>query len=336
MRTLISLTSDQTLPNILFIKQFGPFDKYVFLTTATMEKKGVLDWIEKTCKLSQVERILIPAEHIEAIRKVLQKFEFDDDEELTVHITGGTKMMALACFNFFSGLYAPVHIFYKPIQEDTFLKIFPNTEVIPLKAKVNLLEYLSAYGVKIIENSKVDKNKASISTADEIMNKLKKGNIALEVSQAISKNYRGKDKVFLTGGWFELWVAHYIKSFFELKENEIRLNLKLTRANNNKSIENTEYDIMYVRNNRLYIGECKYFPNGKFAKKKINKEWYKLAGLQLHMGLSANAFLITANPFPAPLEQYLLESHKLFRIKGYADIKIIKNKNKFNRFLNHL
>ena len=63
-RTLISLISEQTLPNVLFIKQFGPFDRYIFLTTKEMEEAKRTDDVIKTCKIEGAEKVVTDAEKI--------------------------------------------------------------------------------------------------------------------------------------------------------------------------------------------------------------------------------------------------------------------------------
>ncbi|MCR9290712.1 MAG: DUF1887 family CARF protein [Bacteroidetes bacterium] len=335
MRTLISISSEQTLPNVLFIKQFGAFDRYVFLTTDRMEEKGVTRWVTQTCGIVNYELLNVHAEQIDRISEAWETFAFYPHDQLTVHLTGGTKMMALATYSFFTNLPKPPQIYYKPLREDDFLQIFPQPDTVPVKVQLNLLEYLSAYGVTVKEAHQLSAHQSKISVAKQLMQQIRKGNVPLEITQALHANYKEKDKMFLTGGWLELWLANYIQQHFKLKQDAIRFNIRLTRTTK-KSQENTEYDVMYVHNNRLYVAECKYFSGGKFLKSKINKDWYKLAGLQLHIGLYATPFLISACKMSPSVRQYLTDSHRLFRIKAFADIDTIGNPSKFNHFLNNL
>ncbi|HOS91379.1 MAG TPA: hypothetical protein PLD74_12465 [Prolixibacteraceae bacterium] len=47
---LVSLLSDQTIPNVQLINQFiSQVDKYLFISTSLMEKKKVGTWIVKAC-----------------------------------------------------------------------------------------------------------------------------------------------------------------------------------------------------------------------------------------------------------------------------------------------
>ena len=43
---LVSLISDQTIPNVQFIKE-KIVDEYLFISSEAMEKKGILNWILK-------------------------------------------------------------------------------------------------------------------------------------------------------------------------------------------------------------------------------------------------------------------------------------------------
>lgn len=335
MPTLISIVSEQTLPNVLLIKQLSNISNYYFITSNKMEEEGRTNAIVKVCGIKNEHRIVVEAENREAILQALRKVAIPQDEPLILHLTGGTKIMALAAYQYFTTPTFDTQVIYKPLREDHFLKIFPDNECIDLTAKVNLEEYLHAYGVEIISKSHIKSYKDETKRASSLMEQVIKGEAPTEIVNAFKPDYTLADKSFLTGAWFELWLASRIKSHFKLSDNDIAFNVELTRAKD-KNQGNTEYDVMYVRNNRLYIAECKYFWKGGFRKQKINKDWYKLAGLQLQMGLYATPFLIVANDIPKALNKYLLDSHKLFRIKDFAGIETIKDETKFEQFLNQL
>lgn len=334
--TLISITSAQTLPNVLFIKQFGTFNRYVFVTSKLMERQGRTDAVLKNCGVdTKAELVIADAESLSAVTTALADINFTADEKITVHLTGGTKMMALGVYNQITNVSQNVEVYYKPIDRDIFLQIYPYSKEVPVTVQLNLQEYLNAYGIINEEESKLAGKKKFIVLAEKLMSQIRRGSTPLEILKAATESYRGVDKKFLTGEWLELWLAHRIKKEFALSEAQISYNVKLKRGAA-ESNENTEYDVLYVRNNRLYVAECKYFNRGNFTKSKISKDWYKLGGLQLHMGLYATPFLVTANRFPTGVEKSLKESYKLFRIKAYADIKTIGSDKKLKSFLNKL
>ena len=47
-KVLISIVSDQTIPNVLFIKDFKEMDEYVFLSTEKMEQQKKTEKIIKS------------------------------------------------------------------------------------------------------------------------------------------------------------------------------------------------------------------------------------------------------------------------------------------------
>ena len=53
MKTIVSLVSDQTVPNILFIREMMPYDRLIFISTEKMEKQEKTNTI-----LSLVENII--------------------------------------------------------------------------------------------------------------------------------------------------------------------------------------------------------------------------------------------------------------------------------------
>ena len=340
MKVLVSLISRQTLPIVLFAKQMGPYDRYIFISSKQMEKEGRTEDVIAALLLTQnnIETYQVNADQPYAILNSLKKLKFKPQHEYHINITGGTKMMALAVFTHFQS-YDNAKIYYIPAPSDTILNIHPaNESPIPLTAKVNLYEYLAAYGVNIYIESKIKElHPAQINKANEIYDHIVTFSYPPEsIKRALSPNYQNYDKNFLIGGWFEIWVANYIKQFFKLDEKDISLNMKLSRSDNQADNEFTEYDVVYVKDNHLYLVECKYFPNGKFSKGKIRAEWYKLAGLRLHMGLNARPYLITMNYILKDVRKSLEDSISLFNIRGFADFSILKNQESFNQFLNRI
>ncbi len=47
-KVLVSVISEQTIPNLLLIKEFeGKYDDMLFISTKQMEEKGQSRWIER-------------------------------------------------------------------------------------------------------------------------------------------------------------------------------------------------------------------------------------------------------------------------------------------------
>jgi len=333
----INIISEQTIPNILFIKQFeGETNNYIFVSTKKMNREGQLQNIIDVCQIQQGKYrvITVNEESLADVETQLETLHLSRDDRYTVNITGGTKIMSLGVYKHFES-FSTVEIYYIPVFSQKVMQIFPEKREITLSTELNLFDYLSAYGVAILSEEKTESWKSKFNECSLLMSEIKGSNTPPErILNAAQPYYSGLDKRFLTGLWLEIWLALTIQNQFKIPDTHISFNVKLTRARIEDG-ESTEYDVVYVIKNRLYIGECKYFPAG-FNKQKINKDWYKLAGLQLQMGLHATPFLVTANTIPRTLQNYLQISHKIFRIKGFAGIEILADKNRTSEFLNKL
>ncbi len=336
MTTLISIISRQTLPNVLFIKQMGPFDAHIFITSAQMEREGRSDDIIASLRLYNVTRVEIEPEDLHQCLSQLHSEDFDPEKHYVLHVTGGTKMTSFACLTHFtSAPFNNTEVYYMPMRKSVIQRILPEKKDFPLKAKVNLYEYLAAYGVYIEQEQKVEDHSNRIHQAVQLWDQVKQGSVPREILAALNNRCHWNDRRFLMGEWFELWVASYIQRHFKLDRLELSYNMRLTRSELDNN-ENTEYDVVYVKDNKLYIVECKFFIKGNFNKSKIKSDWYKLAGLKLFFGLSVNPYFITANKIPNKLMSGLKQNMPLFNIRGIADIDVLKREEAFHNFLNKL
>jgi hypothetical protein len=160
-KILISITSHQTIQNVLFIREVQDVDKYVFIISNQMKQQ--YENIVKAVGIYQkTESILVDAYSLEDVRKQLNQYGFGEDDEYVVNVTGGTKVMSLGVYQYFSRL-PNVRMYYLPIKDNTYYQeVFPNIgqEVI-LDYRVDVLEYLMSYGIEIlnpedlIPNSKI-------------------------------------------------------------------------------------------------------------------------------------------------------------------------------------
>src|SRR5690606_5759759 len=184
-----------------------------------------------------------------------------------------------------------------PIGKNAFHRVWPDFEEIPISVHISVKDYLQAYGVRIIEETTPEQVRSQLPRAREIMWDIirARGKFPEYLVDEGRSTLSHPQKPFLTGGWFEIWLAGEIQGYFQLGDDHIRINVKLSKSTRPDSNEYTEYDVIYTRNNRLFIGECKVFTTDKFTKKKINPDLYKLAGVQIGLGISATSFLVTAN-----------------------------------------
>ena len=153
---LILLVSRETIPNFLSIKTFDEAGYYIFLTSNEMEdseKGNRREWTVKACDLEEntYDFILVDAYKKESVLKNLQDYDWSRFESIIVNITGGTKIMALAAYEFFSSRKA--QIWYTPENDNSTyyqLNDHSNSRLISYKTSVD--EYLRCRGIEKSEN----------------------------------------------------------------------------------------------------------------------------------------------------------------------------------------
>ena len=107
---IVNLVSDQTIPNVQFIKWFVKQNlgqiKVLLVTTKEMERKDKSNCIKNA--LSSLENFLewetltTDGNSLPSISKDLEKYFLNQSyKKIIANITGGTKLMSLAAFDFF-------------------------------------------------------------------------------------------------------------------------------------------------------------------------------------------------------------------------------------------
>ncbi|MEW6187837.1 MAG: DUF1887 family CARF protein [Thermodesulfobacteriota bacterium] len=165
---LVSLVSDQTIPNILVALHFKP-DFLLFFSTKQMEDKGKTKAILETLKLRGLDyfsnhQVFQISEN--SILDLQQKFsnwsaEAGGQYDYIVNLTCGTKLMSLSAYDLFKE-YGSMMV-YIPIPRNEFLIPFPKhrpKEPTLLTDRLSVEEYLLAYGFKINNKNHIEKNKS--------------------------------------------------------------------------------------------------------------------------------------------------------------------------------
>jgi hypothetical protein len=168
---MISLVSEQTVPNILAIWHFRP-QKLLFVSSKAMENKHkVIDIIgtlsHRESGFYQLDinaEVIIVAEDslYDGLRKLEQWIQGRDDQTFIVNLTGGTKMMSIAVFEIFKKYKS--RMIYIPINKSEFISLFPISSPepsIPLTHRLKVHEYLCAYGLATVNDDKVTRNALS-------------------------------------------------------------------------------------------------------------------------------------------------------------------------------
>lgn len=335
MKTLVLLVSEQTIPNYLFIRTFGPADHYVFITTQKMEdpvKGNRREWIMKAAGINakQTTTIQVNPEFRDEILRELHAHPWNKYGELNVNLTGGTKMMAIAAWDFFRNVTP--YIWYIPVNAMEYHQCNDSSIKKPLKYSLTAKEYLACCGIleeenrfnsgscmhsfetasnfmagffkqsgksKLIDDLRRNyRGKNSANIPEEILQEYKKI-LQEQFSYPVEEKISNKDVDYITGGWFEEYCYYQLKGLIENPETNLMINVHLTpgKSGHEKAayFSQNELDVLLVHQNNLYIVECKTEGMGKNTDEKnlFNETLYKAAALRKYFLLTVRSVLCT-------------------------------------------
>lgn len=297
MRTILSLLSEQPIPNLLFIRHIGlPEDQHIFISTSQMEERfksqnlavvlGLLPENNRAPRVVKVEPYN-PENILSVLDEIVASTKTD---EWIINITGGTKVMSQMVFTVFSE-YQNATIYYWPDTNDRILELHPYVKEIPIANTplINLSDYLRAHGFSYT-HLLLEKNQYE---AEHIWNMVLQSGDVRKVpllQRARSDDYKNHDKPYLTGGWFEEWLFYRLKNRFNLNDNHIGLSVEIHDINGLRpDTPSRELDIVYVHNHQLYVLEAKVYSITAIKTGVIMKDLFKLSAIRQMLGLKAQA-----------------------------------------------
>lgn len=327
MTTLISLLSDQTLPNVLFIEAVKKdVDSYIFLDTERSKAERRMDTIIRACGIEHktCTSILVDPEKYDKCLKALSDKEWIPQHRYLVNITGGTKMMALAAKSFFEQIEF-CSIYYIPVGHKIAYCLSPNDEDIELPC-VNLKQYLLAHAFTYEDEKELFKPH---SMADKIFSDVMTMGHAAQVD-SISKQihrYHGQERNWYGGKWFEEWLYVKFRDILGLSTDDIALNVKLKHFYGDSRLESDgEFDILFVKNNKLFMVEAKVYTAHKLPGSKSIVPLYKIASQKSTLGLHAEAIVIILAPIwhIKSRKNRIKDLMRLLKIKHVWDLEDMK------------
>ncbi len=291
-RILISIISDQTIPNLLLIQELKEeYDCQVFISTPKMEQDGKSNWIEKAAGIEPgyVPRIVVDENKWADISQKLSNYPWPKDSTFIVNLTGGTKVMTLAVYGYFA--LPGNRITYIPIGRNQLEELYPDSSVsaIPINYRLKLAEYLLAHGIIF---TKKDKSVKSFNELQHIYKSFR--NLNYDVSR-LNGDYPNGWKNYYTGTWFEEYLYYTIKRDLQLDDDAIFMSVSLKHFNQgNPSGTDKELDIVFTQANELYFVEAKVsLGNSLKTKDILDKTMFKLSAVNRHFGLRSHAHIIT-------------------------------------------
>lgn len=174
-KILVSLISEQTVPNILVIHHFKP-DELFFITSEEMEKKGKTASILATLSLlDQDYRQIVYTVNVheddffDCRRKIDEWVQGHGEAEFIVNLTCGTKIMSLSTFEYFREYGS--RMLYVPIPKNEFAVLFPkklSNIPINITLRLSVIQYLTAYGLTIRNGNKLNGNNSKAFSRREL------------------------------------------------------------------------------------------------------------------------------------------------------------------------
>jgi hypothetical protein len=256
---LVSLVSDQTIPNVLLIEEFkDQVDDFLFLTTNAMEKKGCRKWIEDTTKIKSLNPIVVNQFSVDDIVSKLNDFDFSAYSKIIVNLTGGTKIMTLSAHDYFKEEGA--NIYYVTGAENNYLKIFPGKKKIQctFKSKISVNDYLMAYGFEVIPTSASEipfeytktlfskycqgefdneletltflRKKRTVGVKTNDFGKIKDFLKKIEFTPSQDNCLTSLEVKYLSGEWFEEYVGTKLKMELNLPDEDILIGAEINKS----------------------------------------------------------------------------------------------------------
>lgn len=317
-KTIVSILSDHLLPNFLFIKEMeGQYSDLLFVSTPQMEMQEKAMHLEVALgrKEGSVRRIVVANDNYKEILDALRAEQLSDSVEYVVNITGGTKTMSLAVHEYFCQFNAS--FVYVPIGKNSYYD-FSTDQTYSLDYRVSLNEYFTLYGLAY------DYDNDLICDAQRpfnLFNEQKMSNFYLtEELRYAQKAPRPELRRYLGGEWFEEYVYLRIKRDFKLRDEDIAKSVKICRLSSTSN--DNELDVVFVKDNALYVIECKVSMTGygKEPKSVVDEYLYKLAAISKDFGLRVNSYIFTLHQMWRFAKATQENMNKRMRILGIRDI----------------
>lgn len=267
MTFLMSLLSEHLLPNFLLAREFeGKYDQHIFITTPKMSENGMTSRFGNALGIDEqnVKVVAVSEDDLPDTKQKLEIENFNRDDKYLINLTGGTKIMAIAVFQHFFKF--DVQYFYVPIATNKIENVRTG-ENLSLNYRLNVLEYLSLYGLHIEANSTSNKN-----------------------------NEKAGEK-------FEKFIFNCIKDKKRLSPEKMQIaqGVKIYR-NYDEKLNDNEIDVMWTEENQLYVSECKvslWKPKERDSNNRLisnprdylDEIMYKLSAISKDFGLRVNPYI---------------------------------------------
>ena len=365
-KTLVSIISAQTIPNVLFVKEmYQDEDKLMFISSKIMESK--IDWIVNALKMTdskQITRIVLDNPDDEERWDVMCdkiKSYLTEEETYFVNLTGGTKYMDFAVSEIFEKFVRT--IYYIPYPKNYILSPRSHNNI-PINTRLSVAEYLTAYNIpfrckSITQNEDYTSSfynlyvTGQLSDDDKvILDKLRayrSKNIEIarietcEDTEKIPRIEGLSEFISLTGfpakdGKLTKYENQYLTGgwfeeyvYFLIKNrinpDDIQIGVEIQKS---ESTNINDLDVVFTKGNKLYVIECK---TGVGSEGLFNQIVYKASALKEKLlGLSAKSYIFSLNP---PIDDRLKQTAANMGT-NYIDLSDFTDGEKMNNLFNDI
>lgn len=326
-KTIVSIVSEQTIPNYLFIKEmFLPGDSLLFISSSPEKFRERIGWIIKALDYHfpcETDSVIFPAggeERWDDMKKRLLE-KLSNEKQYFVNLTGGTKYMSLLVQHVFERYNSKFA--YIPLPKNCIL--IPNqNESVTLKYRLSVGEYLSNYNItysqkevmeeasyteaffdkfirgeldfKVIDLLRAYRNKKQINISEvETCEGTEKypsiRGLAAFVDDihfpAMSKGILNKAEICYLTGG---WFEEYMYHKIEEYIHPQDICLGVLIQGTEKHNQN-DLDVVFTSGNKLFVIECK---TGIVGERMFNETVYKATAIkEAVLGLSAKTFIVS-------------------------------------------
>jgi len=332
----VCLVSDQTIPNILAIEEFKP-DEVLMISTEKMEIKGksghILECLAgRGLDYRKRHSLIVVKEDslLDCNQKLESWVEGREDSEFVVNLTGGTKIMSIAAYEFFKDCGSPM--IYIPIPRNEYITLFskgPSPKPVALSQRLLVLDYLRAYGLTIINGRHLEGMAGDAEARRELAHWMvvhyeEIKNLLVWLGGAL-RSHRD-DRQFVLEGSFKgaTTEERELMTRMGLSMNGSDLKKKMPKSEiqfltggwleeycynevnvfrdhgvddvvvgieiKNTKGPHNEFDVMFTKDNALYTVECKSLDQ---QDDKKTEALYKVGALQKNFGLRVRSFFVS-------------------------------------------
>lgn len=323
---LVTIVSEQTIPNVLFIKEMqDSVNAFLFISTKKMELQNKSRSIIEACGLNieNISTILIQQDSPFLVKKTIESWlaNMNDQATFLVNLTGGNKTTTLVIHSLFKQKHSS--FFYIPIGTKSIIQLNDAFEekVLPITYQLDLHTYLKANGLYYdsLEKLTFTKKQAYHIFREYQALQFKRDLFPHESVAKLTGAELPKENA--AGTWFEEYI--YCRTCDELKLNgrmaamSVQFFSELEQPTNDM-----EFDLVFVLDNELYVTECKV-SLGKNPRKTALTSLQKLNALSSNFGLTTNLFLVTLANMRLANGRFssdLIKKCKALKINNIADV----------------